>query len=306
MNLDETPPGLCLAAALESLSVTFRRMVAASDEHNCECHWGSARELALLKLPDVTLDPDLLHRTWQEPGWSDHAAVARRILPQFATALVGGLVRPERGFRGRWTIPRSRAVAAMAGRSGECGRRVPRRLVGTHLGRTGTRCPRPRGPGLRSRSLQHPQPMADRLGHIANPDSRPTSGASGRTVELRPPERQPAMGHLVPGGDRSTDSPSWRRGWSITPPTAFGGTAFPELCSTASALSASLDRPAGTTRTGPSTRTERSVSTQQLTHHPPPVLHRRKLIHTCHQGRPATAVTLGEYHGAPRPRACQK
>lgn len=109
-SLDPTCAGLRLTSALDGLSVTFRGMVAAPDEHNCECHWGSARELALLKMPDVTLDPDLLRRTWQAPGWDDHASVVRRILPQFATALVGGLIESERGFedvgrflaRGQW------------------------------------------------------------------------------------------------------------------------------------------------------------------------------------------------------------
>ncbi|MFJ6011734.1 hypothetical protein [Streptomyces sp. NPDC092952] len=99
-----------LDAALDGLAVTFRGMTAHPDEHNCVCHWGSAEELALLKVPDVELDHDLLRRTWQAPDWSDHPAVLRRILPQFARGLVAGraehFLGPEeigRSFdRGRW------------------------------------------------------------------------------------------------------------------------------------------------------------------------------------------------------------
>jgi hypothetical protein len=94
MNLDQGPGWSRLDAALVGLAVTFRGMTAHPDETNCECHWGSAEELAQLKVPDVELDPDLLHRTWAAPDWDDHASVLRRILPQLATALVNGLVEP--------------------------------------------------------------------------------------------------------------------------------------------------------------------------------------------------------------------
>ncbi|WP_406087659.1 hypothetical protein [Streptomyces virginiae] len=80
-----------LDRALDRLAVTFRGMTARADEVQCECHWGSPQELALLKLPDTELDPDLLHRTWSAPDWSDHGAVLRRVLPQFARELTGGL-----------------------------------------------------------------------------------------------------------------------------------------------------------------------------------------------------------------------
>lgn len=99
-----------LSAALENLSVTFHGMTAHPDEHNCECHWGSSEELSLLKTPDVELEPDLLRRAWQATDWSDHAAVLRRILPQFARALVAGRADPLFGLeeagdsfaRGHW------------------------------------------------------------------------------------------------------------------------------------------------------------------------------------------------------------
>ncbi|MFH8385529.1 hypothetical protein ACH4E7_32115 [Kitasatospora sp. NPDC018058] len=54
---------LRLDAALEGLAVVFRGAVAHPEEYNCECHWGSAEELALLKVPGTELDPDLLRRT---------------------------------------------------------------------------------------------------------------------------------------------------------------------------------------------------------------------------------------------------
>ncbi|MES9508637.1 hypothetical protein ABWJ92_19810 [Streptomyces sp. NPDC000609] len=99
-----------LDAALDGLAVTFRGMTARPDENNCACHWGSAEDLALLKVPDIELDDDLLQRTWRAVDWSDHAAVLRRILPQFARSLVAGGVEPFLGpeeigrsfARGRW------------------------------------------------------------------------------------------------------------------------------------------------------------------------------------------------------------
>jgi hypothetical protein len=98
MNLDQTPARLRLGAALNRVAVTFRGMTARPDETNCECHWGSAEDLARLKVPDVELAPDLLRRTWEATDWEDHASVLRRILPQFSTALVGGQVEPLRGM----------------------------------------------------------------------------------------------------------------------------------------------------------------------------------------------------------------
>ncbi|MGW4344738.1 hypothetical protein ACWEL8_06505 [Streptomyces sp. NPDC004690] len=110
MPLTDHPADRRLSAALTDLSVTFRGMTAHPDEDNCACHWGSPDDLALLKTPDVELEPDLLRRTWQAVDWTDHAAVLRRILPQFARALVADLAEPlfgleEAGYclaRGRW------------------------------------------------------------------------------------------------------------------------------------------------------------------------------------------------------------
>jgi hypothetical protein len=109
-HTDRTPARLRLDAALHDLAATFRGMTAAPDEANCACHWGSAEDLAQLKKPDVELDPDLLRRTWQAVDWRDHGAVLRRILPQFAAALVRGQVEPlfdmgdvgQSFARGKW------------------------------------------------------------------------------------------------------------------------------------------------------------------------------------------------------------
>ncbi|MEV4433677.1 hypothetical protein [Streptomyces sp. NPDC049555] len=83
-----------LAAALETVRTVFAGATARSDETNCDCHWGSPEELALLKTPDVPLDADLLLRTWSAPDWRDHPAVMRRILPQLAHALATGRADP--------------------------------------------------------------------------------------------------------------------------------------------------------------------------------------------------------------------
>ncbi|MFD9809459.1 hypothetical protein ACFWZZ_20100 [[Kitasatospora] papulosa] len=116
-----TPSRLRLDAALADLATTFGGMTAVPDEDNCECHWGSAEELAQLKTPDVELAPDLLRRTWQAVDWRDHGAVLRRILPQFAAALVDGRVEPlfdmgdvgqsfARGGWQRWPAPQAASV----------------------------------------------------------------------------------------------------------------------------------------------------------------------------------------------------
>ncbi|MFJ6315242.1 hypothetical protein ACIQJW_04105 [Streptomyces californicus] len=105
-----SPPPLRLDRALDALTDAFRGMTARADEVQCDCHWGSAEELALLKTPGALLDPDLLRRAWDAPDWGDHGAVLRRILPQFARALVRGEVKPASGMyevgrsfaRGHW------------------------------------------------------------------------------------------------------------------------------------------------------------------------------------------------------------
>ncbi|MFF8833345.1 hypothetical protein [Streptomyces sp. NPDC015131] len=101
-----TPAAARLEAALHRLRLAFAGATARPDESNCPCHWGSEEELDLLKTPDVPLDPDLLHRTWSAPDWHDHAAVTRRILPQFARALVAGECRDD-GARAGHSLARS-------------------------------------------------------------------------------------------------------------------------------------------------------------------------------------------------------
>ncbi|WP_367139381.1 MULTISPECIES: hypothetical protein [Streptomyces] len=110
MSCDLAAVRLRLDAALACVAMSFCGMTARPDESNCECHWGSAEELALLKMPDTKLDADLLYRTWSACDWKDHAAVLRRILPQFTRALVRGHVdvghfaqEVGRSFaRGKW------------------------------------------------------------------------------------------------------------------------------------------------------------------------------------------------------------
>ncbi|MFF5972354.1 hypothetical protein ACFY7C_12630 [Streptomyces sp. NPDC012769] len=95
-------------------------MTAREDETQCACHWGSAQELARLKVPDVVLSPGLLRRTWSAPDWGDHGAVLRRVLPQWARALVDGgeSVRGldeagrslARGGWRRWPVEQAAAV----------------------------------------------------------------------------------------------------------------------------------------------------------------------------------------------------
>jgi hypothetical protein len=81
-----------LDASLARIATTFRGMTAHPDDGNCDCHWGSAEELALLKTPDVALDSDLLRRTYWAGDWDFPDAMLRRILPQLCTALVDGEV----------------------------------------------------------------------------------------------------------------------------------------------------------------------------------------------------------------------
>ncbi|MFD8113832.1 hypothetical protein [Streptomyces microflavus] len=96
-------------------------MTTHPEEDDCECHWGSQEDLALLKLPDAELSPDLLRRTWNAPDWSDHGAVLRRVLPQFTRDLVSGRVEPmsgmyevgrsfARGHWRQWPAPQSAAI----------------------------------------------------------------------------------------------------------------------------------------------------------------------------------------------------
>ncbi|ONI66796.1 hypothetical protein BWI15_26730 [Kribbella sp. ALI-6-A] len=79
-----------LHEALDRLTSTFRGMTAGADEIQCECHWGSAEELASLKVPDAELSPDLLRRTMRAPDWDDQASVLRRVLPQLGAVMADG------------------------------------------------------------------------------------------------------------------------------------------------------------------------------------------------------------------------
>ncbi|GAB1822089.1 hypothetical protein [Herbidospora sp. RD11066] len=99
-----------LDAALDRVASTFRGMTARPDEANCDCHWGDAEDLAMLKTPDVELPLHRLGGAWKPGDWTDHAAVLRRVLPQLTRCLVLGLVEPWSGLeevgrslnRGSW------------------------------------------------------------------------------------------------------------------------------------------------------------------------------------------------------------
>ncbi|MFG1684596.1 hypothetical protein ACGFNP_30835 [Nonomuraea sp. NPDC049269] len=51
-HFDQAPAGLHLDAALKALATTFRGMTARPDEHNCECHWGSAEDWLVCHAPE--------------------------------------------------------------------------------------------------------------------------------------------------------------------------------------------------------------------------------------------------------------
>ncbi|WP_020390260.1 hypothetical protein [Kribbella catacumbae] len=94
---------LALDDALARITRNFRGATAHADEIQCECHWGSAEELASLKVPDVVLDPDLLRRTVWATDWADQASVLRRVLPQLAVAMAeGGVDDYDLPHLGEW------------------------------------------------------------------------------------------------------------------------------------------------------------------------------------------------------------
>ncbi|MEH0830311.1 MULTISPECIES: hypothetical protein [unclassified Micromonospora] len=95
---DRTEMGGLLDEALAGVAATFQGMTAHRQESNCECHWGSAEELALLKTPDVPLDEDLLRRTYWTTDWRYPGLLLRRILPQLTRSLVAGRVMPMAGM----------------------------------------------------------------------------------------------------------------------------------------------------------------------------------------------------------------
>ncbi|MER6589333.1 hypothetical protein [Micromonospora chalcea] len=89
---DRTETSVLLDEALAGVAVAFQGMTAHEQESNCECHWGSAEELALLKTPDVPLDDDLSRRTYWTMDWHYPGLLLRRILPQVTQHLVDGRI----------------------------------------------------------------------------------------------------------------------------------------------------------------------------------------------------------------------
>ncbi|GAB3932908.1 hypothetical protein GCM10027614_02920 [Micromonospora vulcania] len=94
MTPDRTNVRRRLDTALTGVAVSFQGMTAHPEEYNCECHWGSAEELALLKTPDVPLDGELLRRTYWTTDWDYPQELLRRILPQLTRGIVAGDVDP--------------------------------------------------------------------------------------------------------------------------------------------------------------------------------------------------------------------
>lgn len=225
-----------LGVALDDLFDVFHGMTAHPDEHNCSCHWGSAEEVALLKTPDVELEPDLLRRSWEALDWTDHAAVLRRILPQFATALVAGRVRPlsgleEAGYsfaRGRWQRwpdEQNRAVSEFLHAWWVQSLTDPDAAVPAH--QVFAMCAEASG-------TLRPW-LADWETHPREPQ-RPTSRRGGRGVGVRTPGRQPAVarplararrggtarrtGRLAAGPRRDATAHLGRTGGPAAPDTA--------------------------------------------------------------------------------------
>ncbi|MET8446119.1 hypothetical protein [Streptomyces sp. NPDC005209] len=175
-----------LDAALSGLATTFRGMTARPDEHNCECHWGSAEDLARLKEADTELDPDLLHRTWRAIDWSDHPAVLRRILPQFATALVDGSIEP---LFGPEEAGRCFALGHWRRRPAEQAAAVEEFLAAWWVYTlTAADAPRARPPGARAerRGLGDADPVAADLGDGERSRRRPAAGRRGGALGARP------------------------------------------------------------------------------------------------------------------------
>ncbi len=95
---DRTETSGLLDEALAGVAVAFQGMTAHEQESNCECHWGSAEELALLKTPDVPLDEELLRRTYWAADWHYPGLLLRRILPQVTERLVDGRIVAMEGL----------------------------------------------------------------------------------------------------------------------------------------------------------------------------------------------------------------
>ncbi|MEU8589297.1 hypothetical protein AB0C59_20165 [Streptomyces sp. NPDC048664] len=224
MTVDDTPARLRLHRALDRLEVTFRGMTARSDETQCVCHWGDEEELAQLKIPDVALDPDLLRRTWNAPDWDDHGAVLRRVLPQFARALVGGLVEPTSGMeevgrsfaRGhwrRWPTPQSAAVREFLHAWWAHTLDTPDPAVPVRSSRCAPRRQAHSAPGS----------LPGRPSNTASPSGMwPKRLLTGSTTcwVTNSPGRH--------GTTQMPCAPSSRPGWSVTPPTRLRALDVPE------------------------------------------------------------------------------
>lgn len=200
-----------LDAALDNLAVAFRGMTARRDENNCECHWGSAEDLALLKVPDIELDDDLLQRTWRASDWSDHAAVLRRILPQFARSLVAGRVEPflgpeeigrsfDRGHWQQWPGEQAAAVREFLHAW------WTHTLTDPHPHRPGPGRPGPRTPRPARRGIRRAHPVARPLGDADRHPGHPAPHRGRRPLGVPPPRRRTPLGRLAQRGRRGREA----------------------------------------------------------------------------------------------------
>ncbi|MGH4030794.1 hypothetical protein ACQB60_17860 [Actinomycetota bacterium Odt1-20B] len=80
-----------LGASLARIRSVFAGLTAAAHERGCTHCYGE-QDIALLRVPEVALPEDLLVQFFHEvpDHFDDHAAVLRRLLPQFAEFLAAG------------------------------------------------------------------------------------------------------------------------------------------------------------------------------------------------------------------------
>ncbi|MFE6091179.1 hypothetical protein ACFQ7M_04220 [Streptomyces massasporeus] len=123
-----------------------------------------------------------MRRTWRATDWSDHAAVLRRIPPQFARVLVAGQAEPlygreeagcslARGRWERWPDDHADPVREFLHAWWEQSLTDPDATVPAH--QVFAMCAEASG-------VRNARPMACRLGEADRPPQRPTSGRGGR------------------------------------------------------------------------------------------------------------------------------
>ncbi|MEU0218112.1 hypothetical protein ABZ281_24740 [Streptomyces sp. NPDC006265] len=222
---------------------------------------------------DLALEPDLLRRTWQAIDWSDHAAVPRRILPQFATVLVAGRADPmfgrleEAGYslaRGRWQQwPDEHAgpVREFLHAWWVQSLTDPDAVVPAH--QVLALCAEASGtlePWLAEWERQTGRLSDLRLAEAAAEWEYELLGDSPRAADCRGLRKRTAPScHGASTGTRTTRrrcAPTWSPGSSVTQRRGSASRARQRICGTGYGCSHLPTRPAGRTGTGPATATE--------------------------------------------------